>query len=95
VTVGLLLAAVPALAAIDGRAEFEARCSGCHPDGGNTINPAKALTRMSREANGIRSARDIVRKIRKPGPGMKAYDRKELSDKKAKAIAEYIISTFK
>ena len=80
---------------IDGKAEFEARCSGCHPDGGNTINPAKSLRKMSREANGIKSVRDIVRKMRKPGPGMKQYDRDELSDAKAKAIAQYIIKTFK
>jgi len=50
---------------------------------------------MSREANGIKSVRDIVKKMRKPGPGMKQYDRDELSDAKAKAIAQYIIKTFK
>jgi len=92
----LLLATVCAAAGgkIDGKAEFEARCSGCHPDGGNTINPAKSLGKMSREANGVKSVRDIVRKIRKPGPGMKQYDKDELSDAKAKAIAQYIIKTF-
>jgi len=80
---------------IDGKAEFEKLCSGCHPDGGNTINPSKTLMKMTREANGVKSVRDIVRKIRKPGPGMKQYDKKELSDAKAKAIAEYVIKTFK
>lgn len=89
------VAAVAKVNTIDGKAEFAARCSGCHPDGGNIINPAKSLMKMTREANGVKSVRDIVRKIRKPGPGMKQYDKKELSDAKAKAIAEYIIATFK
>jgi len=80
---------------LDGKAEFEKLCSGCHPDGGNTINPSKTLMKMSREANGVKSVKDIVRKMRKPGPGMKQYDKKELPDAKAKAIAEYIIKTFK
>lgn len=80
---------------IDGKAEFEARCSGCHPDGGNIINPSKSLMKMNREANGVKGVKAIVRKIRKPGPGMKQYDKKELSDAKAKAIAEHILKTFK
>ncbi len=80
---------------IDGKAEFDIHCSGCHPDGGNAINPAKTLQKMNREANGLKGARDIVRKMRKPGPGMKSFNRKELSDAKAKAIADYIIKTFK
>lgn len=80
---------------VDGKAEFEARCSGCHPDGGNTINPGKTLRKMSREANGVKSVNDIVARIRKPGPGMKQYDRDELSDAKAEAIGTYIIETFK
>lgn len=80
---------------IDGKAEFESRCSGCHPNGGNVTNPAKTLMKMDREANGVKSVRDIVKKIRKPGPGMKQYDKQELSDAKAKAIGEYIIKTFK
>lgn len=80
---------------IDGKAEFDVHCSGCHPSGGNVINPAKTLLKMNREANGVKSVKDIVRKMRKPGPGMKQYDRKELSDAKAKAIAEYVIKTFK
>ncbi len=95
--VALLLVTVSMAATgkIDGKAEFERLCSGCHPAGGNTINPAKTLMKMTREANGVKSVKDIVKKIRKPGPGMKQYDRKELPDAQAKAIAEYVIKTFK
>jgi cytochrome c6 len=82
-------------AKIDGKAEFETHCSGCHPNGGNVTNPAKTLLKMDREANGVKSVKDIVKKIRKPGPGMKQYDKQELSDAKAKAIGEYIIKNFK
>jgi cytochrome c6 len=89
-----LLACTAEREKVDGKAEFEARCSGCHPDGGNTINPGKTLRKVSREANGVRSVDDIVAKMRKPGPGMKQYDRDELSDAKAKAIGEYILKTF-
>jgi cytochrome c6 len=82
-------------AKIDGKAEFESHCSGCHPNGGNVTNPAKTLMKMDREANGVKSVKDVVKKIRKPGPGMKQYDKQELSDAKAKAIGEYVIKTFK
>ena len=91
---GVLAACTAPAEKVDGRAEFEARCSGCHPDGGNTINPTKTLKKMSREANGVVTVDDIVRKIRKPGPNMKQYDRDELPDEKAKSIAEYILKTF-
>jgi len=90
-----VVAAATGKGKIDGKAEFDLHCSGCHPNGGNVINPAKTLLKMNREANGVKSVKDIVRKMRKPGAGMKQYDRKELSDAKAKAIAEYIIKTFK
>ena len=33
--------------------------------------------------------------MRKPGPGMAAFDTKALPDKEAQEIAEYIIKTFK
>lgn len=80
---------------IDGKADFDLYCSGCHPNGGNVTNPGKTLMKMSREANGVKSAGDIVRRVRKPGPGMKQYGKEELSDARAGAIAEYILKTFK
>ncbi len=80
---------------IDGKREFEEHCTACHKDGGNIVNPARTLSKKDREANGVKNVRDIVAKMRKPGPGMTAFDKKTISDKEAKAIAAYILKTFK
>lgn len=80
---------------IDGKKEFEEHCAVCHKDGGNLVNPAKTLHKKDREANGVKTAKDIIGKMRKPGPGMTQFDRKTISDKEAKAIADYILKTFK
>ena len=91
----LLLPLMPASAAqYDGKADFEMFCSGCHPDGGNAINPAKTLRKMNREANGVKTAADIVKIMRKPGQGMRAYTKEDLSNKRAKALSEYILKTY-
>ena len=74
---------------------FKKHCVACHANGGNTVNPKKTLARKDREANGVKSAKDIIGKMRKPGPGMTQFDKKTISDKEAKAIADYIIKTFK
>jgi len=81
-------------AKIDGKTEFQEHCAACHKDGGNMINPQKTLKASDRDANGIKSAGDIVKLIRNPGPGMTKFDKKTISDKEAKAIAEYILKTF-
>jgi cytochrome c6 len=80
---------------IDGAKEFKEHCAVCHPDGKNIVNPKKTLSKMDREANGVKSAKDIIRNMRKPGPGMTAFDAKTISDKEAKAIADYVLKTFK
>lgn len=80
---------------IDGAKEFKEHCAVCHPDGGNIVNPKKTLSKKDREANGVKSAKDIIKNMRKPGPGMTPFDAKTIPDKEAKAIAEYIIKTFK
>ncbi|MGE5300959.1 MAG: c-type cytochrome [Acidobacteriota bacterium] len=74
---------------------FMQNCSPCHPDGGNIINPAFTLHRKDREAHGVKTAKDIVGKMRNPGPGMTKFDKKTIADKDAKEIAEYIMKTFK
>ncbi len=74
---------------------FEQHCAACHPAGGNIINAAFTLHKKDRDAHGVKTAKDIVGKMRKPGPGMTAFDAKTLPDKDAKAIADYIIKTFK
>lgn len=80
---------------IDGKKEFEEYCAVCHPNGGNIMNPAKSLGRKALAASGVKGAKDIIAKMRKPGPGMTPFDKKAISDKKAKAIAEYMLKTFK
>ena len=79
---------------IDGKKEFEEHCIVCHKDGGNMITPTKTLSKKDRAANGVKSAKDIIKMMRKPGAGMTAFDIKTISDKEAKAIAEYILKTF-
>lgn len=78
-----------------GAALFQQHCASCHPDGGNIINAANTLKKKVRESHGVKSAKDIIAKMRKPGPGMTAFDAKTVPDKDAKEIAEYIIKTFK
>ena len=80
---------------LDGKKEFETHCATCHADGGNVVNPAKTLHKKDREANGVKTWKDIVGKMRNPGPGMTQFEKKDVSDKEARAIAEYIIKTFK
>ena len=80
---------------IDGKKEFQEHCAVCHPDGGGTINPKKTLKKADLDANGVKSWKDIVVKMRNPGPGMTKFDKKTISDKEAKAIAEYVLKTFK
>jgi cytochrome c6 len=102
----LLLVAVPALAQQEtkGKAKaaagktgeqlFKENCASCHPDGGNIVNPAKTLKKKDREANKIRTAADVVKTMRNPGPGMPAFDPKTIPDKDARKIGEYVIKTF-
>lgn len=78
-----------------GEAEFKEHCALCHPDGGNLINPKKTLNKQDREANNIRNEDDIIKLIRKPGPGMTAFDEKTISDKEVKELARYIFRVFK
>ena len=79
---------------IDGKTEFAAHCAACHKDGGNMVNPQKTLHRADREANGIKGAKDVVKLMRNPGPGMTKFDKNTMSDAEAKAIAEYVIKTW-
>jgi len=78
-----------------GASAFEANCAECHPGGRNIVTPAKDLRTMTLRANGITTARDIVGKMRKPGPGMTRFDPQDLPDKDALEIAEYVLATFK
>lgn len=77
-------ASVPA----KGEAVFKEKCMACHPDGGNIMNPQKSI-------KGLKDTKSIVRKVRSGGNGMTAFDAKAISDADAKAVAEYIVKTFK
>jgi cytochrome c6 len=74
---------------------FRAHCAVCHPDGGNIVNPKKTLQKKDREKNNIRTSQDIIKNMRKPGPGMTPFDKAVISDTDAKKIADYILNTFK
>ena len=71
-----------------GEALFKEKCAMCHPDGGNIINPKETL-------KGLKDPKFIVKKMRNPGQGMTKFDAKTVSDADAKAIADYIVKTFK
>lgn len=77
-----------------GEQSFKDHCSMCHPEGGNIINSKKTLHKRDLEANNIKTADDVIKLIRKPGPGMTAYDVKSVSDKEARRIADYIFKSF-
>ena len=78
-----------------GEQSFKDHCSMCHPEGGNIINSKKTLHKKDLEANNIRTADDVIKLLRKPGPGMTAYDVKTVSDKDARKLADYIFKSFK
>ena len=74
---------------------YEQHCASCHPGGGNIINAAFTLHKKDRDAHGVKTAKDIVGKMRNPGPGMTRFDANTISDKDANEIAGYILKTFK
>ena len=84
----MLVSVASAAAPAGGEATFKAKCASCHPDGGNIMNPKETL-------KGMKDSKKIVSKIRKGGGGMTAFDAKAISDADAKAVADYIIKTFK
>ncbi len=79
---------------IRGTELFKQHCFPCHPDGGNVINPQRTLHKKDREANGVKTATDIVDKMRNPGPGMTKFDEQTIPDADAREIAEYVAKTF-
>jgi cytochrome c6 len=93
----VLCSVIPAEAARAslGEQAFVKNCAICHANGGNIINPAKPINKKNLEAKGIGKPADIVRQLRTPGPGMTRFDEKTIPEKEARAIAEYILKTFK
>ena len=89
VAVGISILSITAFASEgSGKTLFKDKCASCHPDGGNILDPKENLF-------GLENSAKIVKKIRKGGGGMPAYDKKAISDADAKLLADYIIETFK
>ena len=80
---------------IEGKLLYEKLCSRCHPHGGNMMNPDKPLFRKHLEANGIKTADDIINVMRNPGKGMRKFTEEKLNNEDAGKIAKYILETFK
>ena len=74
---------------------FQQKCAACHPDGGNIIKPSMTLHKKDMDAHGVKTAEDIIGKMRNPGPGMTRFDAKTIPDKDAREIAQYILQTYK
>ncbi len=93
----LTLSAIQAQAAgiKNGEEGFKQYCAPCHPNGGNVMNGMKNLTKTALSKNGIKSADDILKLMRRPNGQMTAFDNKTLPDNDAKKIAEYVLKTFK
>ncbi|MFO0753865.1 MAG: c-type cytochrome [Thermodesulfovibrionales bacterium] len=77
-----------------GKELFEKHCAVCHPNGGNTIRPEKTLHRKDLAENNAATVKDIVKRMRNPGPGMTRFDKAAIPDTEAKKIAEYVLKTF-
>lgn len=91
----LLIFSATAAYAATGEELFKQHCAACHKDGGNIINPKRTLKKKDMAQEGIKNAKGIVKTMRNPGPGMTKFDKNTISDKDAKAIADYILKTFK
>jgi cytochrome c6 len=74
---------------------FKMNCAVCHPNGENVINKEKTLHKEDLDKHGVKTADDIVKLMRNPGPGMKKFDENAISDKDARKVAHYILKTFK
>lgn len=83
------------LAAPNGETLFMKNCQTCHKNGGNIINAKKTLSLRDRQADGMITVEDLVKNMRNPGPGMTSFDENTISNAEARAIAEYILKTFK
>lgn len=85
----------PADTGLTGEQLFAQHCAVCHPNGGNTITPAKTLSKKGMADRGtVKSADDVVKVMRNPGPGMNKFDETMISNDDAKKIGEYVMATF-
>lgn len=85
----------PSETGLTGEQLYKQHCAVCHPDGGNTINKDKPVGAKSMAGRGIKTADDVVKVMRNPGPGMNKFDESVISDSDAKKLAEYMLATYK
>ena len=74
---------------------YTQHCAVCHPQGGNIVNPQKALGKNALAANNIKTEEDVIKLLRNGAPGMPKFDENAISKKDAQEIADYIAKTFK
>jgi cytochrome c6 len=79
----------------DGEALFKQYCSSCHPNGGNVSDPERTLYGSVLKKKRITTPDDVVRVMRKPLSRMIRFDAATLPDRDARAIAEYVLKTFR
>jgi cytochrome c6 len=79
----------------DGEALFRQYCASCHPDGGNVSDPERTLYGSVLKKKHITTPDHIVRVMRSPLSRMIRFDAATLPDREARAIAEYVLKTFK
>lgn len=70
-------------------------CHNCHPDGGNVSDPKRNLYGPALRKSHVTKPEHIVRIMRKPRSRMISFDQETISDKDARAIAEYVLNTFR
>lgn len=85
----------PSATGLTGEQLFKQHCAVCHPNGGNTITPAKTLgAKGMADRSKITKPEDIVKVMRNPGPGMNKFDPGMIADADAQKIGEYILASF-
>lgn len=78
-----------------GEGLFKQYCAACHPDGGNVSDPERTLRGSALRSHHITRPEDIIRIMRSPISRMISFDTVTLSDKDARAIADYVFYTFR
>ncbi len=74
---------------------FKQYCAACHPDGGNVSDPERPLHGSALRYHQITKPEDIMRIMRSPLSRMISFDPATLSDNDARAIAVYVLYTFR
>lgn len=74
---------------------FRQYCAPCHPDGGNVSDPERSLRGSALRSHHITKPHDIVHIMRAPISRMISFDEATLSDKDARAIADYVLYAFR